>query len=386
MEGGRNSVRPVLTPVRSQTGIYPMLARIPGVQLLFLGPQACTRHGLISTLQELHRKMAFLCLTETEVVTGRYLDKTAEAAGELVRRRKASSLLLITCCQNALVGTDYDRLITRIQGELGLPVKYLEVNRLQMYARRKGALMSRPTEQLIYDFLLPREKSARPWVNLIGPPGVRGDGETAAFLQMAGAERVYTIDRCGDFAGYQDMAGAHLNVALTRSGEETARYLEEKLGIPWLPLNAGYDEELLARQYMDLGAFLGCDAGGWLRRARERLEKRLEGLERTLPELEVDGRGAADGIALANWLWRRGFAVKTVWLDSWSGREEKAEEWLTAHHPETALCRQPYRPALNPTPPNQLRRAVQRPIFPTGYEVLHQAVEQLEAMTGGGER
>lgn len=50
MEGERNSVRPVLTPVRSQTGIYPMLARIPGVQLLFLGPQACTRHGLISTL------------------------------------------------------------------------------------------------------------------------------------------------------------------------------------------------------------------------------------------------------------------------------------------------------------------------------------------------
>ena len=223
-------------------------------------------------------------------------------------------------------------------------------------------------------------------MNLIGPPGVRGDGETAAFLQMAGAERVCTIDRCGDFAGYQDMAGAHLNVALTRSGEETARYLEEKLGIPWLPLNAGYDEELLARQYMDLGAFLGCDAGGWLRRARECLEKRLEGLERTLPELEVDGRGAADGIALANWLWRRGFAVKTVWLDSWSGREEKAEEWLTAHHPETALCRQPYRPALNPTPPDQLRRPVHRPIFPTGYEVLHQAVEQLEAMTGGGER
>ena len=124
-----------------------------------------------------------------------------------------------------------------------------------------------------------------------------------------------------------------------------------------------------------------------LLRALPRKEKFTEeGLERTLPELEVDGRGAADGIALANWLWRHGFAVKTVWLDSWSGREEKAEEWLTAHHPETALCRQPYRPALNPTPPNQLRRAVQRPIFPTGYEVLHQAVEQLEAMTGGGER
>lgn len=265
MDRERKRQRSVVSPARAQAGIYPTLARVPGAQLLFVGPLACTRHGLISTLQQLHGRIAFLCLTDTEVATGRYLDKTVRAAQEVARRRQAGCLILITCCQNALLGTDYEQLTARIREETGLSAGYLEVNRLALYAKGKLPLMSRPAGQLIYEFLAPREKSPRPWVNLIAPEGVRPDSEVDAFLRAAGVERVCTPERCADFAAYQEMAAAHLNVALTPDAEETARELEGRLGIPWLPLNAEYDEGLLERQYTRLGEFFGYDAAGGCR-------------------------------------------------------------------------------------------------------------------------
>ena len=100
----------------------------------------------------------------------------------------------------------------------------------------------------------------------------------------------------------------------------------------------------------------------------------------------MDGRNAGGGLALARWLWERGLPVEQVLLDSFSRAEDEAQAWLARQHPETALCRQDYRPSINEAHPVQARRAAGDARFPTGYERFHQVLDQLTDGKEAGER
>ncbi|SHH85456.1 Nitrogenase component 1 type Oxidoreductase [Sporobacter termitidis DSM 10068] len=362
--------------------IFPTLAGIPGLQMLFVGPFSCTRHGLYTSILQLREQLSFLCVSEADVVTGLYLDKTIQAAREIAAERTPSCMILITCCQNALIGTDYADLTARMEEAVHIPVRYLEVNRLNLYAGRKAETMNLPTELLRYDFLVPAPKSPEPSVNLIGSPyGVDGGCELISLLESNGVT-VRELCACGDFKEYLKMASAHLNIVLHRKYDSAGEFLKKKLGTPWLPLYGDYDPELLAAQYGGLARALGVplDAGAY----ESALEERTGVLAKSLSGQSVylEGGDSESPLEVCRWLLSRGVNLSGVALHNFSTVAQEAERALREAWPGFRVEQDIYR-LSEPGEDIRRLRELKRPLpQPAGFQALHRVLDALENAVG----
>lgn len=110
---------------------YDSMFREPGEQMLYIGSYACIRHHFpdLAELQS-KEKLAFLCPSGVDFITGGYLQKIQDAAAVLVQKRNATGLILVPGCQCTLLSTDFDLLADMITDELHVPVRVDGVCRL----------------------------------------------------------------------------------------------------------------------------------------------------------------------------------------------------------------------------------------------------------------
>ena len=81
---------------------------IPGSIMLLIGPGCCGRNTTILGEQGGYQdRFYFYILDETDIVTGRHLQKIPQAVAEIVesRREKPSVVMLCMTCVDALLGT-----------------------------------------------------------------------------------------------------------------------------------------------------------------------------------------------------------------------------------------------------------------------------------------
>jgi nitrogenase molybdenum-cofactor synthesis protein NifE len=369
----------IVTLPGAPPAIFPPLAGVPGIQLLFVGPLACTRHGIYTSMLELREQLSFLCVSEADVVTGAYLDKAVQAAQEIARERAASCMILITCCQNALIGTDYSNLCARMTAAAGIPVRYLEVNRLQLYARRKGDAMSTPARELIYDFLDPAPRSPTPSVNVIGSPyGVDPACELFPLLHRAGIREVRELSACASFAEYRRMAGAHLNIVLQPDSASVGERLQERLGIPWLPLCSDGGPARLAAQYAMLGQTLGVSLNTveqqlLLSRRATEMAARLSGAQ-----LFLEGSASDAPLALARWLLGCGFHLTGIHLTNFSVQEPEVERDLRLRWPGFEIRRDTFHVSAPLDVPRILRGQRRPGRQSAGFLAFHRVLDLIE--------
>lgn len=281
--------------------------------MLLIGPGCCGRNTTILGEQGGYQdRFYFYILDETDIVTGRHLQKIPQAVAEIVesRREKPSVVMLCMTCVDALLGTDMERVSRKAASVCGVPVVPC-----YMYAlTREGRKPPMVDVRRALCSLLEKQPRHRRTVNLLGffSP-LQEDCELYPILRQMGLVRIQELSRCRNFDEYLAMAQANFNLILHPESWLAAQDMEKRLGIPSITLTRLYQVSQIHRQYMALSRALGSpiDDEPWLEQARQAVDAirtRFSGVTVAIGGMQ---NGNAYEMALA--LTRYGFIVREIY-------------------------------------------------------------------------
>ncbi len=256
---------------------------VPGSVMLLVSPGCCGRNtALVSSMPEYDHRFFYLLLDETDIVTGRHLDKIPEAAYEVVESlpEKPSVLMICITCVDALLGTDMERVCKKAGERTGVPVRPCYMYALTREGRKPPMVHVR---QSLYSLLKPRPKK-RNVVNLLGFFSPLQDAfELYDFLNEAGVKTIHEIARCQTYEEYLTMAEANFNLVLHPEARYAALDFHDRLQIPYIELRRFYEIDRIGRQYQALGQALGLTFDD--RKAKERTRCAVGKVREMTPDL-----------------------------------------------------------------------------------------------------
>ncbi len=248
---------------------------IPDSVMLIIAPGCCARNTSdLSRMREYENRFFYLTMDETDIVTGRHLNKIPEAVAEIVRilDKKPSLVMLCATCADALLGTDFERVSRKAEEFAGVKVRPC-----YMYAlTREG---SKPPmtalRESLYSLLEKRERRADT-VNLLGYFAPTDEkSELFELLRDAGVKKINQISTCKNIDEFYSMSEANFNIVLNPEASYAASVMSGKLGTPYIELRRFYDTERTARQYRAFfkASMLDCSAEKYYEEAKKRDEE-----------------------------------------------------------------------------------------------------------------
>ena len=207
---------------------------VPGSIMLIVAPGCCGRNtSMISSMKEYNNRFFYLCMDETDIVTGRHLKKIPKAVASICEslEKKPSVVMICITCVDALLGTDMERVCRKAEEKAGLPVRPCYMYALTREGRKPPMVHVR---QSLYSLLEPGHKKGNV-VNLLGyfSPLV-DDCELYTLLQEAGVKTIHEISRCEDFEEYKKMSEANFNLVLHPEARFAAEDFHDRLKIPFM--------------------------------------------------------------------------------------------------------------------------------------------------------
>lgn len=232
---------------------------VPGSIMLIVAPGCCGRNtSMISSMKEYNNRFFYLCMDETDIVTGRHLKKIPKAVASICEslEKKPSVVMICITCVDALLGTDMERVCRKAEEKAGLPVRPCYMYALTREGRKPPMVHVR---QSLYSLLEPGHKKGNV-VNLLGyfSPLV-DDCELYTLLQKAGVKTIHEISRCEDFEEYKKMSEANFNLVLHPEARFAAEDFHDRLKIPFIELRRLYQVDKIGSQYQAFGAALGIE-------------------------------------------------------------------------------------------------------------------------------
>lgn len=230
---------------------------IPGSVMLLVSPGCCGRNtSLLTEMKEYRNRFFFLLMDETDLVTGRHLQKIPQAVREIVDflPQKPSVVMICITCVDALLGTDMERVCRKASDKAGLPVLPCYMYALTREGRKPPMVFVR---QSIYSLLSARKKEPAT-VNLLGHFAPLDDTcELYPILRSFGLTKINEISRCGSFEEYLAMGAANFNLVLNPESRLAAQDLETRLSMPYIELARLYQIDKIANQYTLFASALG---------------------------------------------------------------------------------------------------------------------------------
>lgn len=286
---------------------------VPGSIMLIVAPGCCGRNtSMISSMKEYNNRFFYLCMDETDIVTGRHLKKIPKAVASICEslEKKPSVVMICITCVDALLGTDMERVCRKAEEKAGLPVRPCYMYALTREGRKPPMVHVR---QSLYSLLEPGHKKGNV-VNLLGyfSPLV-DDCELYTLLQEAGVKTIHEISRCEDFEEYKKMSEANFNLVLHPEARFAAEDFHDRLKIPFIELRRLYQIDKIGSQYQAFGAALGIEfhAEEQKKQAQEAIESfRKVCLE---PVFAVGECANADPFELSLALVKYGFKVAEIY-------------------------------------------------------------------------
>ena len=286
---------------------------VPGSIMLIVAPGCCGRNtSMISSMKEYNNRFFYLCMDETDIVTGRHLKKIPKAVASICEslEKKPSVVMICITCVDALLGTDMERVCRKAEEKAGLPVRPCYMYALTREGRKPPMVHVR---QSLYSLLEPGRKKGNV-VNLLGyfSPLV-DDCELYTLLQEAGVKTIHEISRCEDFEEYKKMSEANFNLVLHPEARFAAEDFYDRLKIPFIELRRLYQIDKIGSQYQAFGAALGIEF-----HAEEQKKQAQEAIERFRevcpdPVFAIGECANADPFELSLALVKYGFKVAEIY-------------------------------------------------------------------------
>jgi len=231
---------------------------IPESVMLLVAPDCCGRNSTILSGQEGYSKrMFYLRMNETDLVTGRHLSMIPEAIHEICAVASPCPKVVVICitCVDALLGTDLERVCRKAEAETGVHVVPSYMYALTREGRKPPMTAVRQT---IYSLL--EKKSKQPgMVNLLGffSP-LAPSSELFELLHRAGITKINQVSVCRTLDEYMELGAANFNLVLCPESRAAADDLMTRLGIPYIELYRLYDMEKIRRQYTLFASAIGA--------------------------------------------------------------------------------------------------------------------------------
>ena len=286
---------------------------VPGSIMLIVAPGCCGRNtSMISSMKEYNNRFFYLCMDETDIVTGRHLKKIPKAVASICERleKKPSVVMICITCVDALLGTDMERVCRKAEEKAGLPVRPCYMYALTREGRKPPMVHVR---QSLYSLLEPGHKKGNV-VNLLGyfSPLV-DDCELYTLLQEAGVKTIHEISRCEDFEEYKKMSEANFNLVLHPEARFAAEDFHDRLKIPFIELRRLYQIDKIGSQYQAFGAALGIEFHA--EEQKKQAQEAIESFRKVCPEpvFAVGECANADPFELSLALVKYGFKVAEIY-------------------------------------------------------------------------
>lgn len=286
---------------------------VPGSIMLIVAPGCCGRNtSMISSMKEYNNRFFYLCMDETDIVTGRHLKKIPKAVASICEglEKKPSVVMICITCVDALLGTDMERVCRKAEEKAGLPVRPCYMYALTREGRKPPMVHVR---QSLYSLLEPGHKKGNV-VNLLGyfSPLV-DDCELYTLLQEAGVKTIHEISRCEDFEEYKKMSEANFNLVLHPEARFAAEDFHDRLKIPFIELRRLYQIDKIGSQYQAFGAALGIEFHA--EEQKKQAQEAIESFHKVCPEpvFAVGECANADPFELSLALVKYGFKVAEIY-------------------------------------------------------------------------
>lgn len=286
---------------------------VPGSIMLIVAPGCCGRNtSMISSMKEYNNRFFYLCMDETDIVTGRHLKKIPKAVASICGslEKKPSVVMICITCVDALLGTDMERVCRKAEEKAGLPVRPCYMYALTREGRKPPMVHVR---QSLYSLLEPGHKKGNV-VNLLGyfSPLV-DDCELYTLLQEAGVKTIHEISRCEDFEEYKKMSEANFNLVLHPEARFAAEDFHDRLKIPFIELRRLYQIDKIGSQYQAFGAALGIEFHA--EEQKKQAQKAIESFRKVCldPVFAVGECANADPFELSLALVKYGFKVAEIY-------------------------------------------------------------------------
>ena len=286
---------------------------VPGSIMLIVAPGCCGRNtSMISSMKEYNNRFFYLCMDETDIVTGRHLKKIPKAVASICEslEKKPSVVMICITCVDALLGTDMERVCRKAEEKAGLPVRPCYMYALTREGRKPPMVHVR---QSLYSLLEPGHKKGNV-VNLLGyfSPLV-DDCELYTLLQKAGVKTIHEISRCEDFEEYKKMSEANFNLVLHPEARFAAEDFHDRLKIPFIELRRLYQVDKIGSQYQAFGAALGIEFHA--EEQKKQAQEAIESFRKVCPDpvFAVGECANADPFELSLALVKYGFEVAEIY-------------------------------------------------------------------------
>ncbi len=286
---------------------------VPGSIMLIVAPGCCGRNtSMISSMKEYNNRFFYLCMDETDIVTGRHLKKIPKAVASICEslEKKPSVVMICITCVDALLGTDMERVCRKAEEKAGLPVRPCYMYALTREGRKPPMVHVR---QSLYSLLKPGHKKGNV-VNLLGyfSPLV-DDCELYTLLQEAGVKTIHEISRCEDFEEYKKMSEANFNLVLHPEARFAAEDFHDRLKIPFIELRRLYQIDKIGSQYQAFGAALGIEFH--VEEQKKQAQEAIESFRKVCPDpvFAVGECANADPFELSLALVKYGFKVAEIY-------------------------------------------------------------------------
>ena len=286
---------------------------VPGSIMLIVAPGCCGRNtSMISSMKEYNNRFFYLCMDETDIVTGRHLKKIPKAVASICEslEKKPSVVMICITCVDALLGTDMERVCRKAEEKAGLPVRPCYMYALTREGRKPPMVHVR---QSLYSLLEPGHKKGNV-VNLLGyfSPLV-DDCELYTLLQEAGVKTIHEISRCEDFEEYKKMSEANFNLVLHPEARFVAEDFHDRLKIPFIELRRLYQIDKIGSQYQAFGAALGIEFHA--EEQKKQAQEAIESFRKVCPDpvFAIGECANADPFELSLALVKYGFKVAEIY-------------------------------------------------------------------------
>lgn len=286
---------------------------VPGSIMLIVAPGCCGRNtSMISSMKEYNNRFFYLCMDETDIVTGRHLKKIPKAVASICEslEKKPSVVMICITCVDALLGTDMERVCRKAEEKAGLPVRPCYMYALTREGRKPPMVHVR---QSLYSLLEPGHKKGNV-VNLLGyfSPLV-DDCELYTLLQEAGVKTIHEISRCEDFEEYKKMSEANFNLVLHPEARFAAEDFHDRLKISFIELRRLYQIDKIGSQYQAFGAALGIEFH--VEEQKKQAQEAIESFRKICPDpvFAVGECANADPFELSLALVKYGFKVAEIY-------------------------------------------------------------------------
>ena len=286
---------------------------VPGSIMLIVAPGCCGRNtSMISSMKEYNNRFFYLCMDETDIVTGRHLKKIPKVVASICEslEKKPSVVMICITCVDALLGTDMERVCRKAEEKAGLPVRPCYMYALTREGRKPPMVHVR---QSLYSLLEPGHKKGNV-VNLLGyfSPLV-DDCELYTLLQEAGVKTIHEISRCEEFEEYKKMSVANFNLVLHPEARFAAEDFHDRLKIPFIELRRLYQIDKIGSQYQAFGAALGIEFHA--EEQKKQAQEAIESFRKVCPDpvFAVGECANADPFELSLALVKYGFKVAEIY-------------------------------------------------------------------------